>query len=37
LVVGHLWGAIYTIQSLATNLGGGKDVTQEVLASLSRQ
>ncbi|HEV7670949.1 MAG TPA: hypothetical protein VGS22_20725 [Thermoanaerobaculia bacterium] len=28
------WGPIYTIGSVVTNLGGGKDVTQEVLASL---
>jgi hypothetical protein len=28
------WGPIYTITSLVTNLGGGKDVTQEVLHSL---
>lgn len=27
------WGPIYTIQSLWVNLRGGKDVTQEVLAS----
>ena len=25
------WGPIYSIQSLATNLGGGKDVTNEIL------
>lgn len=31
------WGPIYTIQSLITNGQGGKDVTQEVLASLQRQ
>lgn len=29
------WGPIYTIQSLWVNLSGGKDVTQEVLASMS--
>lgn len=29
------WGPIYTIGSLVTNLSGGKDVTQEVLAGLS--
>jgi hypothetical protein len=29
------WGPIYTIQSLWVNLQGGKDVTQEVLASMS--
>ncbi len=28
------WGPIYTIGSLVTNFGGGKDVTQEVLASI---
>ncbi len=28
------WGPIYSIQSLATNLGGGKDVTREIVASL---
>ena len=28
------WGPIYTIQSLAKNLGGGKDVTETVMASL---
>ncbi len=31
------WGPIYSIQSLATNLGGGKDVTQDVLNSLRTQ
>jgi hypothetical protein len=31
------WGPIYTIQSLVTNFRGGKDVTQEVMASLARQ
>jgi hypothetical protein len=30
------WGPIYTIGSVFTNLGGGKDVTREVLASLTR-
>lgn len=29
------WGPIYTIQSLITNFGGGKDVTAEVVRSLS--
>jgi hypothetical protein len=29
------WGPIYTIQSLVTNFQGGKDVTQEVLASMA--
>ena len=28
------WGPIYTISSLARNLGGGKDVTQEVMSSI---
>ncbi len=28
------WGPIYTIGALGTNLGGGKDVTQEVLQSI---
>jgi hypothetical protein len=28
------WGPIYTIGSLATNIGGGKDVTNEVLPAL---
>ena len=32
---GFPWGPIYTISSLATNLTGGKDVTQELLASLN--
>lgn len=31
---GFPWGPIYTISSLATNLGGGKDVTTEVLQAL---
>lgn len=29
------WGPIYTIGAFITNFGGGKDVTQEVLQSLS--
>lgn len=29
------WGPIYSIGSLHTNLTGGKDVTQQVLASLN--
>lgn len=29
------WGPIYTISSLNTNFKGGKDITQEVLASLN--
>ena len=28
------WGPIYTIGAVATNLGGGKDVTAEVLQSI---
>jgi hypothetical protein len=28
------WGPIYTVQCLATNLGGGKDVTDAVLGSI---
>jgi hypothetical protein len=28
------WGPIYTIGSVFTNLGGGKDITQEVVSSL---
>ena len=31
------WGPIYTVGSFITNFGGGKDVTQEVLASLQPQ
>jgi hypothetical protein len=31
---GFPWGPIYTISSLVTNLGGGKDVTSEVVAAL---
>jgi hypothetical protein len=30
------WGPIYTIASLVTNFNGGKDVTNEVLASLKQ-
>ncbi len=30
------WGPIYTIQSLVRNLGGGKEVTKQVMASLSQ-
>jgi len=33
---GFPWGPIYTIQAFVTNFGGGKDVTQQVLASLNR-
>ena len=28
------WGPIYSIESLATNLSGGKDVTDEIMASM---
>lgn len=31
------WGPIYTIQSLFNNLGGGKDVTNEVISALASQ
>jgi hypothetical protein len=31
---GFPWGPIYTISSLVTNLGGGKDVTSEVVMAL---
>jgi hypothetical protein len=30
------WGIIYTVQALITNLGGGKDVTAQVLASIGQ-
>ncbi len=30
------WGPIYTIGSLITNFGGGKDVTESVVQSLSQ-
>lgn len=30
------WGIIYTLEALAVNLGGGKNVTDKVLASLGR-
>ena len=30
------WGPIYTIRALWVNFGGGKDVTQEVLASMAK-
>ena len=29
------WGPIYTITSLVTNLGGGRDVTADVMAALA--
>lgn len=28
------WGPIYTVGSICTNLGGGKDVTNDVLATI---
>ena len=31
---GFPWGPIYTIAALVTNLGGGKDVTADVLNSM---
>lgn len=31
------WGPIFTIQSLITNFGGGKDITAELAAHLARQ
>lgn len=31
------WGPIYTVQALVTNFRGGKDVTQDVLASLAER
>ncbi len=34
---GFPWGPIRTIAALATNLGGGHDVTSEVMASLAHQ
>jgi hypothetical protein len=30
------WGPIWTISTTVTNLGGGKDVTKEVVESLTR-
>lgn len=30
------WGPIYTIGSFITNFGGGRDVTQEVVASFQQ-
>ena len=32
---GFPWGPIWTVASLVTNFQGGKDVTQQVVASLS--
>jgi len=31
------WGPIFTVGSIFTNLKGGKDVTQEVIASLNKE
>ena len=31
------WGVIYTIEAIATNLGGGKDITNDVMDSLERE
>ncbi len=31
------WGPIYSIGSLVTDLGGGKDVTQEILSAIAQQ
>ncbi|HEC23812.1 MAG TPA: hypothetical protein ENI95_12940 [Chloroflexi bacterium] len=33
---GFPWGPIYTLESLAINLQGGRDVTQEILALLAQ-
>jgi hypothetical protein len=30
------WGPIYTIQALIVNLGGGKDVTAQMLAAMAQ-
>ena len=32
---GFPWGPIYTIGALFTNLGGGQDVTKEILSSIA--
>ncbi len=32
---GFPWGPIYSIQSLVKNLGGGTDVTQQILATIA--
>jgi len=34
-MVGIPWGPIHSIQSLVTNLRGGKDVTAQIAASLT--
>ena len=31
------WGIVHTIGSLATNFGGGKDVTEEIMRSIHSQ
>ncbi|MDD5742306.1 MAG: hypothetical protein PHX87_02645 [Candidatus Peribacteraceae bacterium] len=31
---GFPWGPIYTIQSIANNFSGGKDVTKEIMSSI---
>jgi hypothetical protein len=31
------WGPIYTIMSMVTNFGGGKDMTQEILNQFQNQ
>ncbi|MBD2361649.1 hypothetical protein H6G36_10735 [Anabaena minutissima FACHB-250] len=31
------WGIIYTIQCLFTNLSGGRDVTQQIMAALRQE
>ena len=33
---GFPWGFIYTPMAVATNLGGGKDVTAEILTAINR-
>jgi len=32
---GFPWGPIYSVQSIYSNLSGGKDVTKEIAATLS--
>lgn len=34
---GFPWGFIYTPMALATNLGGGRDVTNEIMAQFGRR
>ncbi|WP_414575945.1 hypothetical protein [Anabaena sp. CCY 9402-a] len=31
------WGIVYTIQCLFTNLSGGRDVTQQIMAALRQE